>query len=92
MALLEVRDLETAFPGPDGPVTIVDGVSFDVERGEVLALGGESGAGKSMTARSALRLVPKPGRVVGGSVKRNGEGRLSLFISIAANGGNQSHS
>ena len=81
MALLEVRDLETAFPGPDGPVTIVDGVSFDVERGEVLALVGESGSGKSMTALSALRLVPKPGRVVGGSVKLDGEELLALPVT-----------
>ena len=81
MALLEVRDLETAFPGVDGPVTIVDRVSFDLERGEVLALVGESGSGKSMTALSALRLVPKPGRVVGGSVKLDGEELLSLPVT-----------
>ncbi len=81
MAILEVRDLETAFPGSDGPVTIVDGVSFDVDRGEVLALVGESGSGKSMTALSALRLVPKPGRVVGGSVKLDGEELLTLPVT-----------
>lgn len=81
MALLEVRDLETAFPGPGGPVRIVDRVSFDVDRGEVLALVGESGSGKSMTALSVLRLVPKPGRVVGGSVKLDGEELLSLPVT-----------
>jgi oligopeptide/dipeptide ABC transporter ATP-binding protein len=51
-----------------------------VERGEVLALVGESGCGKSMTAFSLLRLVPKPGRVVGGSVQLNGNDMLALSI------------
>lgn len=72
-ALLEVRDLRTVFPSAHGPLPVVDGVSFDVARGEVLALVGESGSGKSMTALSTLRLVPKPGRVVSGSVRLDGE-------------------
>jgi oligopeptide/dipeptide ABC transporter ATP-binding protein len=79
--LLEVRDLRTAFPSAKGPLPVVDGVSFDLARGEVLALVGESGSGKSMTALSALRLVPKPGRVVSGSVKLDGEELLDLPVT-----------
>jgi oligopeptide/dipeptide ABC transporter ATP-binding protein len=81
MALLEVRDLTTAFPGSDGPITVVDEVAFDVDRGEVLALVGESGSGKSMTALSVLRLVPKPGRVVEGDVRLGGEALLDLPVT-----------
>ena len=81
MALLEVRDLRTAFPSKDGMTPVVDGVSFDLERGKVLALVGESGSGKSMTALSTLRLVRKPGRVTSGSVKLDGEELLSLPVT-----------
>jgi len=81
MALLEVRDLRTAFPSKSGMTPVVDGVSFDLERGKVLALVGESGSGKSMTALSTLRLVPKPGRVTSGSVKLDGEELLSLPVT-----------
>ncbi len=71
-AALEIRELRTEFPGTPEPVPVVDGVGFDLARGEVLALVGESGSGKSMTALSAMRLVPKPGRVVAGSVRLDG--------------------
>ena len=57
MALLEVRDLRTAFPSKDGMTPVVDGVSFDLERGKVLALVGESGSGKSMTLQIKLIFV-----------------------------------
>ena len=80
-ALLEVSDLRTAFPGPDGPIHVVDGVSFSLAKGEVLALVGESGSGKSMTALSTLRLVPKPGRVVEGSVRLAGQELLDLSVT-----------
>ena len=80
-ALLEVRDLRTAFPSSGAMVPVVDGVSFDVAQGEVLALVGESGSGKSLTALSTLRLVPKPGRVVSGSVKLAGEELLDLPVT-----------
>lgn len=80
-ALLEVRDLRTAFPSKGGPLPVVDGVSFDLHRGEVLALVGESGSGKSMTAFSAMRLVPKPGRVVSGSVRLDGTELLDLPVT-----------
>ena len=59
-ALLEVRDLHTSFPMGSGRAAVVKGVNLRIERGEVLALVGESGCGKSMTALSILRLVPKP--------------------------------
>lgn len=61
--LLAVRSLAVAFGG----TRVVDGVSFDVERGEIVALVGESGSGKTVTALSLLGLVPAPGRVVGGT-------------------------
>ena len=72
MALLEVRDLQTYFYTIRGIVKAVDKVSFDLERGEVLGLAGESGCGKSTIAWSLLGLVPPPGRIVGGSIKIDG--------------------
>ena len=82
-SILEIRDLKTAFPSAQGPLPVVDGVSFNLSKGEVLALVGESGSGKSMTALSALRLVPKPGRVVSGSVKLAGEELLATCDAVA---------
>jgi oligopeptide/dipeptide ABC transporter ATP-binding protein len=68
MALLEVRDLRTCFATDDGEFAAVDGVGFDVEAGRTLAIVGESGCGKSVTALSIMGLVPQPpGRVAGGS-------------------------
>ncbi len=66
--ILSVRDLRTQFFGPEGVVRAVDGVDFDVFEGRTLGVVGESGCGKSVTARSILRIVDRPGRVVGGSV------------------------
>jgi peptide/nickel transport system ATP-binding protein len=66
--LLRVEDLRTYFFTSNGVVRAVDGVSFDVERGEVIGIVGESGSGKSMTALSILRLIPHPGRIVGGRI------------------------
>ncbi|WP_370529270.1 ABC transporter ATP-binding protein [Halarchaeum sp. CBA1220] len=70
--LLRVENLRTTFATETGTVRAVDGVSFDVERGETVGLVGESGAGKSVTARSLVGLVEDPGRVVGGSVRLDG--------------------
>ncbi len=64
--ILSVRDLRTQFLTDGGIVNAVDGVSFDLYPGESLGIVGESGSGKSVTALSILRLVPDPGRVVGG--------------------------
>ncbi len=69
MTLLSVRGLETTFFTREGEVRAVDGVSFDIERGQVLCLVGESGSGKSVAALSILGLVPNPpGRITKGAV------------------------
>jgi ABC-type dipeptide/oligopeptide/nickel transport system ATPase component len=66
--ILSVRDLRVSFDTLDGPVDAVRGVSFDLRRGQTLALVGESGSGKSVTSYAILRLIQKPGRISGGSV------------------------
>jgi oligopeptide transport system ATP-binding protein len=66
---LEVKDLQTFFYTREGVVHAVDGVSYDVQKGETLGLVGESGCGKSVSALSIMRLIPDPpGRIVGGSI------------------------
>jgi peptide/nickel transport system permease protein len=74
---LVVKDLKVLFPGEDGPIEIVKGVSFTVKKGEIVGIVGESGSGKTMTALALARLVPYPG-VVDGSVTLQGED-LSLL-------------
>src|ERR1700756_2754571 len=77
--ILEVADLRTWFFTRDGIVRAVDGVSFHVKPGETLAIVGESGCGKSVTALSILRLVPSPpGRVVSGAIRLAGRDLLDL--------------
>ena len=71
--LLEVVDLQTQFPTRAGLVKAVDGVSFTIRAGELLGLVGESGCGKSITALSIMRLISKPGKIAGGSIKFKGE-------------------
>ena len=71
--LLEVRDLCTEFATYRGPLCAVDRVSLTVQAGETLALVGESGCGKSVTALSVMRLVPRPGRIVRGEILFKGE-------------------
>src|SRR5215207_6513388 len=73
--LLSVRNLKTYFYQDEGLVKAVDGVSFDVAPGATLGIVGESGCGKSVTARSILRIVDRPGRIVGGQIllRRDGE-------------------
>src|SRR5690349_19738162 len=67
--ILSVRNLQTHFYSEEGVVKAVDGVSFDLKRGETLGIVGESGSGKSVTNLSILKLIPyPPGRVVGGEV------------------------
>ncbi len=78
-AVLEVEGLSTVFFTRQGLVRAVDGVSFTVDRGEVLAIVGESGCGKSITALSLMRLVPQPpGRIAGGTVRLEGRDLLAL--------------
>src|SRR5690606_31048155 len=73
VSILQVRDLKTHFFTQDGVVRAVDGVSFEVGLGETVAVVGESGCGKSVTALSILRLIPKEtGRIVGGEILFNG--------------------
>jgi len=67
--LLSVRDLKTYFQQDEGLVRAVDGVSFDVAAGGTLGIVGESGCGKSVTARSILRIVDRPGRIVEGEIR-----------------------
>ncbi|MGN6333174.1 MAG: ABC transporter ATP-binding protein [Motilibacteraceae bacterium] len=76
--LLRVSGLRTHFPTARGVVRAVDGVSFDLARGETLAIVGESGSGKSVTAMSLLDMVRRPGRVVKGSVEFAGRDVLGL--------------
>ena len=76
-SLLEVSDLGTWFYTRQGIVKAVDGVDFEVAAGETLAIVGESGCGKSMTALSLMRLIPAPpGRIVSGSIKLAGRDLL----------------
>ena len=70
--LLEIKNLTTAFPSEARLLKAVDGVSFSIQKGEVLCLVGESGCGKSMTALSILQLVPPPGSIIGGEVLFDG--------------------
>src|ERR671932_1112288 len=67
-ALLSVRDLKTYFFADEGVTKAVDGASFDVQPGRTLGIVGESGCGKSVTARSILRIVERPGRIVDGQI------------------------
>jgi oligopeptide/dipeptide ABC transporter ATP-binding protein len=71
--ILEIENLKTHFFTYNGVVKAVDGISLKIHREEVLGIVGESGCGKSVTVRSAMGLVPEPGRVVGGRVLLDGE-------------------
>ena len=73
MAMLEVRDLRTSFFTPAGEVKAVNGVSFFLDHGKVLGIVGESGSGKSVTAYSIMQILEKTGKIVGGSIKFNGQ-------------------
>ncbi len=77
-ALLEVKNLRTTFFTGDGPVHAVDNVSFNVRKGEALALVGESGCGKSVTAMSIMRLVAPPGKITGGEIRFKGRNLADL--------------
>ncbi|WP_435062453.1 dipeptide ABC transporter ATP-binding protein [Halobaculum sp. EA56] len=76
--LLTVRGLETVFRTEEGVVRAVDGVDLHLDRGEIVGLVGESGAGKSATAESILRLIDSPGEVVGGTVDFEGRDVLAM--------------
>ena len=76
--LLDVAGLSTQFLDEDGVVQAVDGVSFGIAPGETLGLVGESGCGKSVTALSVMRLLPRSARVAAGSVRFDGQDLLTL--------------
>ena len=79
MTLLSVRNLRTYFDEDGRVVKAVDGVSFDLSRGETLGIVGESGSGKSVTNLSIMRLIPSPpGRIAGGEVMFDGKDLLKL--------------
>ncbi|HEX6731223.1 MAG TPA: ABC transporter ATP-binding protein, partial [Pyrinomonadaceae bacterium] len=76
--LLEVKELRTHFATRAGLVKAVDGISFHVDRGELVGLVGESGCGKSITALSIMRLIASPGKIVGGEILFDGKNLLEL--------------
>jgi len=76
MVMLDIQDLTTHYVTLRGPVRAVDEVSFQVDKGEMMGLAGESGCGKSVTALSIMRTVDYPGRIVGGKILLNGENLL----------------
>jgi len=78
MALLEVKNLKTHFFTRNGVVKSVDGSSFSIEKGEILGIVGESGAGKSITGFSILGLIDPPGRIVEGEIIFNGRDLVKL--------------
>jgi peptide/nickel transport system ATP-binding protein len=76
MALLEIENLQTHFRTPEGVNRAVDGVSLKLEAGETLAIVGESGCGKSVTAMSILRLIPQPPGKIAGNIRFQGRNLL----------------
>src|SRR5215472_5237814 len=83
--ILSVRDLHTHFFADEGVVRAVDGTSFDLFRGRTLGIVGESGCGKSVTARSILRIVERPGRIVSGAILLHRDDGSSVdLVQLAA--------
>lgn len=80
-SILSIKDLKTYFQTEDGLVKAVDGVSFELKKGETLGIVGESGSGKSVTNLSVMRLIPEPpGKIVGGEIIFDGVDIRSLSI------------
>jgi peptide/nickel transport system ATP-binding protein len=78
--VLEVSGLVTSFPAETGRCRVVDGIDLRIDRGQVLALVGESGCGKSITALSIMRLVPRPGCIESGRILVSGTDVRSLSV------------
>jgi len=77
-SLITIEDLKTYFFTEEGTVPAVDGISFSIEQGKTLGLVGESGCGKSVTSLSIMRLIPPPGKIVGGRIIFDGMDLLNL--------------
>ena len=85
--ILSVRDLKTYFLADEGAVRAVDGTSFDLFPGQTLGIVGESGCGKSVTARSILRIVERPGRIIGGEILlRRADGSVADLTKLPSDG------
>ena len=84
--ILSVRDLRTEFTLSRGLLRAVDGVSFDLRRGEVIALVGESGCGKSITVKSLMRLIRKPGKTYGTAMFKPGKGQTVDLLALSPQG------
>ena len=82
MALLEVKDLRTSFFTDAGEVKAVNGVSFNLERGKTLGIVGESGSGKSVTVYSVMQILAPAGKIVGGSIKFDGQELVGAGESV----------
>ena len=76
--LLSIKDLSVSFNTNEGKFNAVDGVSFDINKGEIFALVGESGCGKSTTAFGIMRLIPKPGNISQGKIIFDGKNLVEL--------------
>jgi peptide/nickel transport system ATP-binding protein len=84
--LLNILDLHVAFKLDEGLVHAVDGVSLSLDSGNVLGLVGESGCGKSVTAQSILRIVPRPGRIIGGQILLQRESQVVDIARLSPSG------
>src|SRR5688572_6897574 len=82
---LSVRDLHTYFYTDEGVIRAIDGASFDVVSGQTVGIVGESGCGKSVTARSILGIVERPGRIVSGQIlwRRQSNGDAGNLVDLA---------
>src|SRR5574339_840452 len=86
--LVEVRDLRVEFDVRAGIVKAVDGLNLTIHRGKTLGVIGESGCGKSMTARAILNMIPKPGKITNGQilyhrrVQHNGHGNMDDVVEL----------
>lgn len=79
--VLDIKDLSVFFYTEEGEVRAVDGVTFSIGRGRIMALVGESGCGKSVTAYSILKLIQKPGKITGGKVTLFPKGKAPIEIT-----------
>src|SRR5258708_8572061 len=76
--LLEVENLKAEFPLPIGKIQALNGVSFQINRGEIVGLAGESGSGESVTTQCILGMLPAPGRITAGDIRFDGESLINL--------------